>query len=374
MWQFCILPFDYFLTSAQPLFPPLKMASARSKLYSFTINNPTEVDRIPRGFDHVMWAKWQEERAPTTGTLHLQGVVKFTSLKTLAQVKVMHATAHWEIGRSQSKLLEYVDKEETRVSGPYSFGDLPPGQGARTDLERLQAAIESGMSIVDIQSEFFGLYLRYQRAITHMVASSLSGGGRDAPTSTLVLYGPPGSGKSFLAHDLGGESAFYLPIPKDNSPVWFDGYLGQKTIVIEDFYGRGLSRNFLLRLLDEAPMQVPFKGGFVPLGNVSVIFTSNVHPIMWYNKLGLGALERRLAGPRNAIKFMGLDFGERSEFAGMSELAYYRSIRGDQHGTVPILKAPVVKKRKRPVAVWPPVAIAAAVEEEEEDEIESFSD
>lgn len=45
--------------------------------------------------------------------------------------------------------------------------------------------------------------------------------------------------------------------------LWFDGYMGQEVAVFDDFRPWWCRFDYLLRLLDRYPMQVPVKGGFV---------------------------------------------------------------------------------------------------------------
>lgn len=56
--------------------------------------------------------------------------------------------------------------------------------------------------------------------------------------------------------------------------VWFDGYMGQKRVVLDDYRSYHLPFNFLLRLLDRYPIQVPVKGGYVNFIPEEIIVTS----------------------------------------------------------------------------------------------------
>jgi len=104
---------------------------------------------------------------------------------------------------------------------------------------------------------------------------------------------------------------YYLDLSGDT--VWWDGYTGQKCVVIEEFYGQ-MKIGYLLKLLDRYPMQVQTKGSYVPFLAEVIFFTSNEHPRMWYGKGAepgapskipldvLAALERRFQGKCGHIK------------------------------------------------------------------------
>jgi hypothetical protein len=62
---------------------------------------------------------------------------------------------------------------------------------------------------------------------------------------------------------------------------WFDGYEGQRIVIIDDFRGE-YPLPLLLQLLDRYPMQVPVKGGFSQWCPRKVYITSNIRPWLWY--------------------------------------------------------------------------------------------
>lgn len=78
--------------------------------------------------------------------------------------------------------------------------------------------------------------------------------------------------------------------------MWFDGYEGEETLIIDDFYG-WCPHSMLLRVLDRYPFRCPVKGGFTWGLWKNVIITSNKHPKDWYEKFDWRddeALRRRI--------------------------------------------------------------------------------
>jgi len=114
-----------------------------------------------------------------------------------------------------------------------------------------------------------------------------------------VYWGPPGTGKTHRAAVEAGDDSYPVP-PQKASGLYFDGYSGQTTIVIDDMRGARMTHTQLLLLLDKRPLKLSVIGGFVPAKFTRVIITSNMHPFYWYQELHTrhdyewGALERRI--------------------------------------------------------------------------------
>lgn len=70
---------------------------------------------------------WQIERAPGTGRLHLQGALHFKNARSFEQVKSkLPEGTHIELAKaSWAKAAAYCRKEETRVTGPFVWGEDP---------------------------------------------------------------------------------------------------------------------------------------------------------------------------------------------------------------------------------------------------------
>lgn len=71
---------------------------------------------------------------------------------------------------------------------------------------------------------------------------------------------------------------------KDPRTKWWDGYMGQENVIIDEFRGT-IDITHLLRWLDKYPVRVEVKGGSVPLCARRFWITSNLDPRMWYPEL-----------------------------------------------------------------------------------------
>jgi len=223
-------------------------------------------------------AVYQEERCPSTGRLHVQAYVEFSAAVRLSHLQRLWSGVHGE-RRSGSKqqAMEYCRKEESRVSGPYSYGDMESQQGRRTDLEDVREAILSGSSELELADAFFGEWVRYHRAFARY--RTLVCAPRDFKTTLIIYWGGAGTGKTRRVYSEGGS---VYPVPQPNgSAVWFDGYCSQESVLLDDFYG-WIPLSLLLKMADRYSMQVPIKGGMTNFAPKKLYITSNSHPDEWY--------------------------------------------------------------------------------------------
>lgn len=234
----------------------------------------------------------QEEKAPSTGKLHLQLYLCFSSNKRLGAVKTFlcDETAHCEVARGGDAENEaYCSKDDT-ATGNFRVkrGSFDSVQGKRTDLDRVKAAIEDGQSICDISSSCFSSFVKYHGGITKAYQFKKA---REAPSQrsvvVIVLWGATGTGKSAWAREYCNEHSFELyskPPQRFDNVQWFDGYDEQEVLLLDDFESSQVSFRELLVWLDVYKLRVQVKGGMALASWHTVIITSNVDPQDWYSE------------------------------------------------------------------------------------------
>lgn len=262
------------------------MPTAAGTRWVFTLNNPAE-DRPDLSF--AKCAVWQKEKAPTTGTIHLQGYLELPSRLTHKQLKEKFPGAFLELARgSRDQCKEYCTKEESRVDGPWEIGDWAAGgQGKRSDLAEVKRMLDSGATELEVADNHFGDYVRYHKAFAQYRQLRVTA--RSEKTEVHVYWGDPGTGKSKKALE-DNPGAYWKA--RGN---WWDGYDQQATVVLDDFYG-WLPFDMLLRLLDRYPLNVEVKGGTRVFNSKRIVITSNKHPSEWYHSenICVPALYRRI--------------------------------------------------------------------------------
>lgn len=171
--------------------------------------------------------------------------------------------------------------------GPFEIGDCPNDGGKRNDLSAVKARIDEGATDKEIADEFFSSWCRYERAFKKY--RMMSQNGRNSQTKVIVVWGPPGCGKSMLVKRMAAEQAQALSssvftltdAAKHSQGVWWDGYFGQKVVVIEEFEG-WISRNQFKGLVNHAPLNVQVKSAMVPFVAEVIYITSNKAPNTWW--------------------------------------------------------------------------------------------
>nr|WAE43279.1 MAG: replication associated protein [Cressdnaviricota sp.] len=258
--------------------------------------------------EHVKFLIYQLETAPSTRKLHAQGFITFTCPQRMSRVKaILGNNPHCEIAHDTDASIAYCSKESTRTFGPWRYGvPPPPGQGHRTDLAQIYADIKEGKSTHDML-EADPNVARYEKAIKFMRFDFLeaSSDRQQFGIDVYIFWGATGTGKSFTAVNLFGAAQDYFKIDcanADKGKIWFDGYEGQKLLIIDDFDSSLCTIGYMKVLLDKYKLRLPIKGLHTWACYGTVIITSNSQPNTWYTHASqpdLAALERRITEIRH---------------------------------------------------------------------------
>lgn len=215
------------------------------------------------------------------------------------------AEVHVEPARNAQQSINYAQKEESRISGPYKGGSHPEkvaynatNQGKRSDLAAAADMLLEGRQVWEVAELFPTQFVRYhggmqklwalqqQKARQAKVAVSLAAmEGQEEqnvskPTVT-ILWGRTGVGKTLKVWREHGARQVYSPMCQ-HGKLWFEDYMGQEVLLLDDFDPTTIPLKLLLNILDRYVCQVPVKGGSMCCDFKYIYFTSNDDPQTWY--------------------------------------------------------------------------------------------
>lgn len=288
----------------------------RHRAWCFTLNNYSLEDieeyKMTLSGKDVKYGVFQLEKGEN-GTPHIQGYVNFHNGRTFKTVKrILGTRVHLDIARGTAKQnKEYCTKTDTRVDGPFEYGELPI-QGNRTDLLFFQDTLEKHLNDhLKVIEQCPTQCMKYYKYMDYFFKKKNDEIMRKRPLEkwVCVLYGPTGTGKTRHVYDNHDADDIYVVQQGTGSQnsLWFDGYTGQSVVLIDDFRGNIMFK-FLLNLLDRYPLRVQVKGGTVLFNPNKIYITSNHNPSQWYKKKGLrdyNALFRRF---NFVIKVRSIDY------------------------------------------------------------------
>lgn len=298
---------------------PSSKPGKQAKNWILTINNPSYdlLDIMPDVPD-LKYAIWQLETGEN-GTSHFQAFVMFEIKKRLNQLTVYFQGCHAEIIKgTPEQAKNYCSKMETRIGETSEFGIFPGNgdRGKRTDIAALHSALKSGLDTHGFSEQFFGFWMRFPDLVDRFARTRVRPRSQADPFRCVLIYGLPGLGKSFYAQEVAtecartcGDTEAYRKAPGK----WWDGYRGQRVVIMDDFSGHSLSFTDFKLVCDRYPLRVECKGSSSELGAYCFYITTNVLPCHWWKEeitgLDKSAITRRFT---QVIWFTG--FKEFREF------------------------------------------------------------
>lgn len=284
--------------------------NATSRNYCFTAYDKDEVSFALANHQpaEIKYLCYGIEICPTTGKTHYQGYLELKSSIRLTGVKKLfgpNSKTHFEYRKGTAdEARNYCMKDGSF----YEFGERAK-QGERSDLIKLKEKLdEPGITLKQVADDHFTEFLKYTKGI--MAYRTISCTQRDWPVNLEIHIGPTNCGKSHYAKT-SFPNAYWMMKPNGSS-VFFDGYDGQDTIVLDEFYG-WIPWDLLLRMCDRYPLKLQVKGGSTECLVKNVIITSNKDIINWYpNIKEIDPLIRRI----NLLKD---DYQTRAEFMDMNK-------------------------------------------------------
>lgn len=238
---------------------------SRARGWCFTLNNYLDRDidylRTPECRAKTTYLIYGREIAPDTGTPHLQGYVRFNNAIGLNTASKWLTRAHFEIAKGTGE----QNRTYCSKGGDFEEYGSVPKQGERNDIKVTKEIVNNGGTMPEVIEKATS----YQAMRCGELMMKYTKPPVRDPPKVLWFWGPTGTGKTRTAVEIGGDDFW---ISGDNLTFW-DGYTGQKTIIIDDFRESFCSTSTLLRILDRYPYRVNIKQSSLWLRATTVIIT-----------------------------------------------------------------------------------------------------
>jgi len=234
------------------------------------------------------------------GKAHMQAFIHFTrplaltTIKSRLKSKSIHcetvindeAAVHYCSKPHDGCSCKHCSKTGERLYGPVEIGKMPnyEKKSSETPTELLIAMIESGKTDEEIAKEAAWALLRHCRGIASLRFALMRESSRKwREVEVILLTGEAGTGKTAFAISDSADGYFKPDLSKKE--IWFDGYQGERTLILDDFRGTSCKFEQLLKLLDGHQLSIPIKGGHTYALWTRVYITSNTTPEEWYHRL-----------------------------------------------------------------------------------------
>lgn len=234
------------------------------------------------------------ETCPSTHRKHIQGFFCLHEGITETNARRRWPGVHLEPARgSPEENRKYCSKLKDGGTGDFSEHGILPAPGNPSKRNAAALALE-GKSLKEICMECptNAMYLGMNKILNFKGAICEP---RTWVMDVRIYYGPTGAGKTRAVYD---EFDYCEVYSKPTGP-WWDGYDGQKVILVDDFVPADEPIDAWLRHTDRYPHKVPMKGSFAEMRSKIIIFTSNYSPDeWWFDKMHKDAFNRRVTSRR----------------------------------------------------------------------------
>lgn len=248
--------------------------------WCFTLNNWTEEEygNMLTSTKNIVKYLIIGKEVGESGTPHLQGFANFKKKLRLGTLKKLSGftRVHAEIAKGT----DLENQRYCRKGNQYLEIGSPQRQGKKSELtEAVTFLKENNGDLGGVAAQYPEVFVRHGRGLRDYVTTAQLVKPREWKTEVFVIIGEPGCGKTRYVRSECKEKTTYW---KPRGP-WWDGYVGQQVVVLDDFYG-WICFDELLRICDRYPLKVPVKGAYVEFVAREVYITSNKPPEEWYDR------------------------------------------------------------------------------------------
>lgn len=199
-------------------------------------------------------------------TPHIQYFIHTKQAIRVSQILKLDEKTHIEKAIMKDNARAYCMKEETRIEGPWEFGQIPIKRNSHTDWKEVWELSKKGQ-IEKIPESIRVIHYNKIKQIEkdyliHEDCQHLRG---------FWIYGPAGSGKSRWVREHVKRIDLYPKLANR----WWDGYKNQKVVVLDDFMPENKNLTQSLKIWsDRYGCILEIKGGAVSAKYEWFIITS----------------------------------------------------------------------------------------------------
>lgn len=232
----------------------------------------------------------EKEIGPETGLRHIQGclILKDAQTASALQKKTSPRFSFRVMYGKPTECVTYCTKDAKNPEDVIERGRLPE-QGKRNDIHKMKQMVENGAAI----REVIDVATSYQGLRTAELLIKYQGPVKRDKVDVYWYYGETGCGKTYNAIKEAGDDYWI----SGKNLTWWQGYCGQKNIVIDDFRRDFCTFHELLRICDKYPYMVSVKGSAEWLHCDKVWITCPKHPrALWegHSEEDMNQLMRRI--------------------------------------------------------------------------------
>lgn len=174
---------------------------------------------------------------------------------------------------------KYCQKEATRLSGGRTGTSIsPPAKAGGGAWDQARASAASGVSWQELCAQYTALWATKEYGLRKLYEQYRAYDKLRPIERCVILFGPPGTGKSSTVAELIGDRPFF----RLAHGKWFDGYNYEELLWIDDFAPNQMTRAHLLQLMETGHFPAEVKGGMVMVHIKELYITSNWNPTEWY--------------------------------------------------------------------------------------------
>lgn len=244
--------------------------------FFITTNNwkPSHWDMAKKLGDEAEYTIRAQEVGLKKGTPHMHVWLRFKNPRSWDEMVKAFPASDVQIGKGHDKDQSYLKKTEEEGGIHWEEqGTMQKGQGARTDSARSKEIALATNSMKTVIQECNS----YQAIRMAEVVLKYAEPARPyGPRKVFWYWGATGTGKSYTVETK------YADVFKPTSYKWWEGYDGDKVVLLDDIRGDFCKFHEMLKMTGEGGFRVETKGGSRQAVYDTIYITSHVHPLdMW---------------------------------------------------------------------------------------------